>query len=58
VLATLAQNLVACLFQGSDGLNMVDAGDLRHGQTATSISRTSSPRRESVTAAKYSWMAS
>ncbi len=44
--------------QGAYGIEVVDARDLRQGQTATSISRISSPRSCSSTTARYSRIAS
>jgi len=44
--------------QSAHGIEVIDAGDLRQGQTATSISRISSPRSCSSTTARYSRIAS
>lgn len=46
------------LLQGAHGIEVIDARDLRQGQTATSISRISSPRSCSSTTARYSRIAS
>ena len=43
-----------CLLQGLHRLKMVDARKLRHRQVGISTSRTSAPRSESLTAARYS----
>jgi hypothetical protein len=48
----------AGLLQGAYRIEVVDAGQLRHAQTATSTSRTSAPRSSSPATARYSRMAS
>ena len=48
----------ASLLEGSNSVEMVDAGNLRQGYAVTSISRTSAPRNCSSTTLKYSRMAS
>jgi len=54
----LKDNLETCLSKRLDGILMVDTGQLGHGQTETSISRTSACCNESATASKYSRIAS
>ena len=54
VLFPLASDTETSFFKSTNSLEMIDTGDFRHDQIATSISRTSAVWMDSFIAAKYS----